>query len=738
MVKKKTASRPAATPHPVPQPGGPLHNAGIAPDARPGNWVAGILTLMMFLVAAMGVPNELMLQDTLKSAVVSFATLLAGLVFFWQQRNRAGTPHWHALMWLPLALTLYALGSMAWSHAYLGGVEAVRWFVFGLLLWLGVNTLQRERLPALAWGIHAGAVVASLWTALQFWIDFRYFSQSAHPASTFVNRNFFAEYLLCTLPFSAWLLARAQRSSSIAVLAFSLAFNIVALLMTGTRSALAAMWLLFVVVLPLIFVLYRKQFAFVSWKAGKRALALLAFTLTLAGLGMIGSTNPKIIADAGKPGVNAFERAFARTASISIDDASLGERMSMWKVTMRMIGQNPVKGVGAGAWEVQLPLYQPEGFQLEADYYAHNEILQLLAEYGLIGWVFFLSLSAYLIAATWKTLRGRTEEAQAQAPIRAIALASLLMLLVVGNAGFPWHLAGTGAMFAICLAILAASDVRLGMPGRFSSSVMAWKPVYTKASVLAVALLTVLAAYITQQAALTERKIVNALRMALTISRSGAPNDPRWNPLKNEMFALLREGIAINPHYRKLTPQVADELARWGDWKNAIWVWESIVVSRPYVVVILSNIARGYAQTGDTKKALELLEHCKQIQPKAPSVRSLEVILLSRTDKNAEALQLIKHSLNEKIFDFDLLNAAWSLGIHGGDYELAVLGMELRNKKWPGQRVDGLLRLGLVYAVYLKDEAKALESYRSAMALTPEYAREATRRRIPPAFLARL
>lgn len=709
----------------------------VTADAKPANWAAGILALMMFLVPAMGVPSELMLQDTLKSAVVSFATLLAGFVFFWQQRSKAGAMHWHALMWLPLALAVYALGSMAWSHTYLGGVEAIRWFVFGLLLWLGVNTLQRERLPALAWGIHAGAVVASLWAALQFWVDFRYFSQIAHPASTFVNRNFFAEYLVCTLPFSAWLLARAQRSSSIAVLAFSLAFNIVALLMTGTRSALTAMWLLFLVVLPLIFVLYRKQFAFASWKAGKRALALGVFTLTLAGLGMIGSTNPAITTTS-KPGVNAFERAFARTASIKVDDGSLGKRISMWKATLRMMGQHPMEGVGAGAWEVQLPLYQPEDSQLEADYYAHNEILQLLAEYGLIGWGFFLSLSAYLIAATWKTLRGRTEEAQAQAPIRAIALSSLLMLLVVGNAGFPWHLAATGALFAICLAILAASDVRLGMRGRVSSSVMTWKPVYSTASVVAVAVLAVLAAFITQQAALSERKIVSALRLALTISRSGAPNAPRWDPIKNQMFTLLREGIAINPHYRKLTPQVADELARWGDWKNAIWVWESVVSSRPYVVAILSNIARGYAQTGDTQKALELLAHCKQIQPKAPSVRSLEVILLSRSDKNAEALQLIKQSLNEKIYDFDLLNAAWSLGIHGGDYELAILGMELRNKKWLDQRVDGMLRLGLVYAVYLKDETKALAAYREAVALTPEYAREGTRRRIPPAYLARL
>lgn len=35
---------------------------------------------------------------------------------------------------------------------------------------------------------------------------------------------------------------------------------------------------------------------------------------------------------------------------------------------------------------MQAPRYQRVESQLETDYYAHNEILQLLAEYGLVGW----------------------------------------------------------------------------------------------------------------------------------------------------------------------------------------------------------------------------------------------------------------------------------------------------------------------------------------------------------------
>ena len=57
-------------------------------------------------------------------------------------------------------------------------------------------------------------------------------------------------------------------------------------------------------------------------------------------------------------------------------------------------------GVGAGAWEVDVPLYQDEGAQLETDYYVHNEILQLLGEYGLVGWITLRMSGHYLPLAT--------------------------------------------------------------------------------------------------------------------------------------------------------------------------------------------------------------------------------------------------------------------------------------------------------------------------------------------------
>lgn len=701
-----------------------------------GDWTAIVLALGVFLAPALGVPHEEMLQDTLKSIVVSFAALLAALLLFWRQRNRLEPLRWHALLWLPLLLMAYALGSMAWSHTYLGAVEVIRWFIFSLLLWLGLNTFSRERLPLLAWGIHGGAVVASLWAALQFWFEFAWFAQGPNPASTFVNRNFFAEFAACTLPFSALLLARARQRGLIAGLAVSTGLVIVAILMTGTRSALAAMWLQLLLVLPLVLWRFRSQFAFSQWDGLRRVLGIGLLLTTVLGLGVIATGNRSIQQELR--GSTALERGFKRSASISTSDESLGVRKVMWKATARMIQARPLSGVGAGAWESEIPLYQADGAQLETDFYVHNEFLQLLAEYGLAGWIFLLLLAAYLLSAAWRTFSDRTPAGLAEAPFRAIVLCSLLALMIVSNVGFPWRMATTGAIFALALGALAASDARLGVGSRWAVASLHWRPAFSQAGLLASLAGLALAAFISVQAARSESAIVKATRIALAIAGSGDPRNPRFDGRKAEVLRLITEGIAINPHYRKITPIVADEMARWGDWRNATWIWESVIASRPHVVAILTNAARGHASTGNPAKALEYLGRARAIQPGAPAVRSLEVIMLSRSGQADRALVLAREAIASNVVDDDLLNTTFVLAWRGADYPLALQAMQLRIAGFPQSAAAGHLQLGNLYTTGLKDPEKAQESFRRAAELTPPSSWPALKAQMPAAAWERL
>lgn len=702
----------------------------------PAAWVVGLLALTLFLAPAVGATTERLLQDTLKSMIVSFGVLLAALLWCWSMARSAEPPRWHALLWLPIGLMLYAFGSMAWSHTYLAAVEAIRWFIFGLLLWVGLNTLRREYLPILIAGIHWGAVMASLWAALQFWADLKLFPQGPNPASTFINRNFFAEYAVCTLPFSAWLVAQGRGLGQVSLRVTTTALVVLAILMTGTRSALMAL-LMLTVLLPWALYRYRQRLGLTQWSGLTRRMAPAMFVLIVLGLGLVGSGNPKVLAEqrGSAPLERAFSRALSLTESSEYSVGSFSIRAVMWKATLRMIAARPIFGVGAGAWEVEIPLHQVAGAQIEDDFYAHNEILQLLAEYGLAGWVFLLALAAYLARVAW-TLRGSAAEPeQAEAPVRALALCSLLACLLVSNAGFPWRLASSGALFAVSLAILAASDARLRPRSDQRAVAAVWRVGSDRAMMVVLVLSIGLALFLSLQAVKVEGRLVRAAQLAQSMTRSGAPNDPRRASTKEEILSLVDQGIAINPHYRKITPIVADELARWGDWQNAVWIWDSVVASRPHIVAILTNIGRGYAQMGHLDKAHEYLERARSVQPHALSVGSLEIMLLMRAGQDERAAALIQSAFRGDRYDLDTLHAAYALGIRSRNWPMAIEALQRRNRAWPQYAVDSWLKLGDLYSPANADEPKkAIEAYRQAIELAPPQYRKQVRELVDPAY----
>ncbi len=721
----------------------------------PADWVVITLATTLFLAPALGVPFEEMIQDTLKSMIVSFGVLAAALVLFWHGRQQNEALRWHPVMGLPLMLMLYALGSMAWSHTYLAGVEAVRWFIFSLLLWLGVNRFNRQNFPVLASAIHWGAVVASLWVMLQFLVDFQFFPQGPNPASTFVNRNFFAEFVVSTLPFSVWFVLSARGPAQIALRSFFVAFNLVAVMMTGTRSALLALAVL-LLLLPLVLRRFRAQLESANWSRADWRMAWVIFAVSLVALGSVPTGNPNLRKE--ERGNSALQRTFQRAASLSATDefttGSSGVRLVLWKSTLQMVQARPLTGVGAGAWEADVPLYQLPGAQLETDFYAHNEYLQLLAEYGAVGWIFLLLLLIYLARAVWTTVLNSTQNpASPDGLIRAVALMSLPALLLVSAVGFPWRLASTGALFAVALALLAATDSRghesqsgesparesrAAWFGRLDSTSFAVDSRAATAGLLAVGACLLLAVYISVQAARAEFNIVRATKLALTISASGDVNNPKWNGTKERIVALLQEGIAINPHYRKITPMVADEFARWGDWKTAIWIWQSVLASRPHVVAMLTNIARGYSNQGDMATAFDYVERARKIAPQASSVASVEAVLLSQSGQDDKAKTMMRQALASGIFDLDMVNAAFNLGSRQHDWPLAIEAMTLRAKRWPKQAVQPWLRVGNIQLNELKDEAQALVAYRAAVAAAPPLYREEIRQNVPESLRGRL
>ena len=720
-----------------------LHNPPLAaPVSAVHRGPATVLAWMLFLLPTVGVPSQLVLQDTLKSAVLALGVLAAALLFFWQQRQRAAPLRWHGLVWLPLVLMVYALGSMVWSHAYLAGVEAIRWLVLSLLLWLGLNTINRTTLPTLLWGVHAGTVGASVWVALQFWFDLGLFPQAAFPASTFINRNFFAEYAVSALPFSVWLLANLRNTRALPAMAASVALVVLAIMMTGTRSALVAL-LVLAAVFAVVGLRYRHVLPWVRWNRANRWGVVAVLVGGIVGLGAVPSSTPRVLAEG--LGTTALKRSYVRTASLAKPTeytvGSFSVRSIMWKSTARMMIAHPWSGVGAGAWEVQIPLYQPIDSIVETDYYAHNEYLQLLSEYGLlVGGLFLAFLSSYLLVSagtTWLLGRTQTDEA----PLRALTLASMLALLLVSNAGFPWHLACTGALFMVNLAILAGSDDRLGRNDPFFARPLPWRPVFSRITIGVVLCALLLATYLTQRAVQAERKIVGSIvnSMALSHPQPGQPAPPIARTV--QLLRDIREGIALNPHYRKLTPMVADELARMGDWGNAVWIWESVVASRPHVAALWRNMAQAYSLLGQHDKAQQALAQLQRLQADMPATRTLEITLLSRAGQTDQLEHQLNRYYEDGLFTYDMVQTGYTVGYQSHRWALAIRSLELRNTTWPALAADGYFRLGMVYAnpdPTVHDDAKALASFKAGLAAVPPEQEDNFRKQVPEPYRAQL
>lgn len=624
-------------------------------------------------------------------------------------------------------------------------MEAVRWWLWGLIFFLTSQVLKDARPPFLLWCLHLGASLASLYAALQFWFDWSFFAQGPNPASSFVNRNFFAEYLVCTLPFSALLLQRLHDKTSVFLLVFSIAFQAVTLLMTGTRSALIGL-LFLLLVLPLLLLRFRTQMTSTGWRLPHSVGLLCVLLLSIWVLGSIPNGNHLIKKETGLG--NALARATQRSLTLTHSDAhkqgSLAVRLKLWQTTLKMIEANLLSGVGAGAWEVHAPQYQDEDTQIETDYYAHNEFLQLLAEYGLVGWLFLGFLLLYLTRSAWQTWRvcqthPNHSGLMQMASTRAFTLMSLVVMFFIGGVGFPWRMATTGALFAMSLGVLAATDLAHTEFKTFPSSPLQLTPRRCTAVLALLAVLTGLAIYIAAQAVLAERHLVRASKVALGIAASGHALDAEFLADKNKLLLDLQQGIAINPHYRKLTPLAADALASWGDWKNATWVWETVLASRPYIVVMLANAARGHLHTQTYDQAQHWLNQALALRPKASSLASLQVLIWLKTGHIDQAKAQVTSLLAQGYIDSELVQAAYTLGVAHQSTDLAIKALKLGIQRWPERASDGWLRLGDLYAnSTAQNSGLALSAYQQAWASsTPSY-RPALLASIPERYRANI
>lgn len=283
-------------------------------------------------------------------------------------------------------ILLFVVGLFLLSQVTLRETLHARGYVVACLGWLAlILTLMIAAASekAARW-LYAFLVIAGSFQALYGlcqalgaydYIGSYYRGQGRIATGTFINRNHYAGLLNMTLPLAVgWLFARFSQKASVVrapselyafawVTLLGCSLMGLAILLSVSRAGLLVLvsGLLFV---SLLLVLNRRT-------PGRKLSAAVGWILlfTILGLG-------------SWMGLDTILARLVRT------DSSLEGRTSVFRDTLRLIGQSPVFGIGPGMYEWRFRPYQTSDARILFSY-AHNDYLQSATEWGIPGALLF-------------------------------------------------------------------------------------------------------------------------------------------------------------------------------------------------------------------------------------------------------------------------------------------------------------------------------------------------------------
>jgi tetratricopeptide (TPR) repeat protein len=549
----------------------------------------GPLALLPSLYDVANLPQTVLLQT---SAAGLLAAALALAV--WRRRGRK-------LEWPPLAGPLAAW--LAWSGLACAWSPNPALSIRLWLYWVAASVVYvllfhlsdrgQDVRPVLAAALAAGAAVAVLGIG-QRALGWTFVPQAFPPAATFANKNIAAQFAVGVLPFAlAWRAGpRRGRGAALAGAAAALLLLFVAL--TRTRSAAAAVAVEAVVV-------------FAWWDARRRwlwALAAVAGALALA--------------------VAVQHRSTAGSASVG----SVQGRVAIWRNTLVMIGEHPLRGVGLAAHPLFYPAYHRRAVvdplfsarqQLD---FAHDDYLQLAAETGLVG---IGILAVLAVSAVGLARQAHTRAQGGEAVLAAAVAASAAGLLTDAVFSFPAYRALPPWLLALDAAVLAVI-ARGAVPTR---TLLIAVPARRRA-LAAAAILACLALVATQARWL---RADHHVRAALGAQARG----DLATATREASAALALDSARADAWFALGTAQLLS-----GRPAEAVPALQEAVGRAPFDITALGNLGFARKAAGDRGGAVEALRRAVRISPGEADIAYQLGQLLQDSGDGAGALEAFR------------------------------------------------------------------------------------------------
>jgi putative inorganic carbon (HCO3(-)) transporter len=132
-----------------------------------------------------------------------------------------------------------------------------------------------------------------------------------------------------------------------------------------------------------------------------------------------------------------------QTDTLGQEDLSIEGRLEAWQVAGRILHERPMLGVGENAFLTAWNEYAPidSGRLFGHRYVAHNLVLEVMGELGLVG---LFGLMTFILICTWSAWRARNGELGGEARAVLAALAGYLVCQIFSGYSMSWFL------YALC------------------------------------------------------------------------------------------------------------------------------------------------------------------------------------------------------------------------------------------------------------------------------------------------
>ena len=334
--------------------------------------LAFVLGVLVFSPLAYGAVR---IQEFLVVQLFTLGALVLWLARVWlSERPKFLLP---PMIWGVLAFTGYAVGRYYTCDVeYIGREEVLRIVVYASLFFVVLNNLHRqEHTQIIGFTLFGLAVAIAGYAAYQFLTgsDLVWFTNSGYKgrgSGTYICPNHLAGLLEMLLPIAvAYAVVGRGKPLTKILIAYAALVMVAGIVMTSSRGGWVA------VSLALIGVCV----AMLSQRAFRLPAAILL--VLLIGGGTVVATR-----------TNFFKEHFLKRTIVA-GRVDMDVRYEMWNGAVQMWRDHKWVGVGPGHYDLRFRIYRPASLQLQPDR-AHNEYLNTLADWGIVGAALIMVLVA--------------------------------------------------------------------------------------------------------------------------------------------------------------------------------------------------------------------------------------------------------------------------------------------------------------------------------------------------------